>query len=80
MRSWGRVDVRDSATEMLDKFRGGDARLDAGASDFYLDDAVCEAFVSDDDLEWSANEVGIIEFDAGSIVTIIPEDFEARCL
>jgi len=75
--SRGRVDVRDSATEMLNEFSGSDARLDAGAPDFYLDDTFRETFVSDDDLEWGANEVGIIEFDAGTIVTVVPEDFEA---
>lgn len=66
--------------EMLDKLSGRDARLDAGAPDFYLDDAFREAFVSDDDLKGGANEVGIIEFDSGPIVTIIPEDLESRCL
>jgi len=76
--SRGRVDVRGSATEMLYEFSGSDARLDAGAPDFYLDDAFGETFVSDDDLEWGANEVGIIKFDAGSIVTVVPEDLEAR--
>ena len=80
MGSRGRVDVRGSATEMLHEFSGSDARLDAGAPDFYLDDTFRETFVSDDDLERSANEVGIIEFNAGPIVTVIPEDFEARCL
>ena len=80
MRNLGRIDVRDSATEVLNEFSGSDASLDAGAPDFYLDDTVRETFVSDDDLERSANKVGIIEFNAGPIVTVIPEDFEARCL
>lgn len=80
MRRRGRVDVRGSATEMLNEFSGSHARLDAGAPDFYLDDTVRETFVSDDDLEWGADEIGIIEFDTGPIVTIIPEDFESRRL
>ncbi len=80
MRSRSSIDVRDSATEMLNEFSGSDAGLDAGAPDFYLDDTIRETFVSNDDLEWGPNEVSIIEFDAGPIVTVIPEDFEARCL
>lgn len=80
VRGWGSVDVWDGATEMLNEFCGNDACLDPGAPDFYFDDTFGETFVSDDHLEWSTNEIGIIEFDAGPIVTVIPEDFEARGL
>ena len=80
MRRRGRVDVWDSATEMLNEFSRSHSRFDTGAPDFYFDDTVGKTFVPDDDLEWSADEVGIIEFNAGPIITIIPEDFESRCL
>ncbi len=58
MRGRGRVDVRDSAAEMLNEFSGRDSRFDTGAPDFYFDDTFSETFVSDHDLEGSANEVG----------------------
>ena len=74
------VDVRDSATEMLNEFSRRHSRFDTGAPDFYFDDTFGETFVSDDDLKRSANEVGVIEFDSRPIITIIPEDFESRCL
>lgn len=66
--------------EMLNEFSRSYSRFDTSAPDFYFDDTFGETFVSDDNLEWSANEVGVIEFDAGPIITIIPEDFESRCL
>ena len=43
--------------------------------DFY--DTFCKPFVSDDDLERSPHQVGIVEFDAGSFVPIVPEYFDA---
>ena len=35
-----------------------------------------ETFVADDDLKGSADQIGIVEFDAGSFVPIIPQYFD----
>lgn len=59
---------------------GCHTRFDAGASDFYLDYAVGQPLIADNDLERGANEISIIELDAGAIVTVIPEYVKSCCL
>lgn len=64
---------------MGDKITGCDAGFDSSSSSLDLHYAVRKAFVTDDDLEGSADEIGIIEFDTGAIGTVIPQHFDACC-
>ena len=56
---------------------GDDAGFDLRSSNFDFYDTVRKTFVANDDLKGSADEIGIIEFDAGAIGTIIPQYFDA---
>lgn len=60
---------------MSDKIIRCDAGFDSAASNLDFHDAVRKAFVADDDLERSADEIGIIEFDTGAIGTVVPQYF-----
>ena len=61
---------------MSDEIAGGDAGFDSRSPNLDLHHAVSETFVTDDDLEGDADEVGIIEFDSGAIGTVVPQNFE----
>ena len=62
---------------MTDNVRRSHARLRARFTNFYFDDSVGQSFVSYDDLEWRADQIGIIEFHTRSFFSIIPEHLEA---
>ena len=62
---------------MSDKIVGCNAGFDSRAPNFDLYDAVRKPFVADDDLEGSADKIGIVEFDTGAIGTVVPQYFKA---
>lgn len=62
---------------MPHKISGGEAGFYSSPSNLDFHDVVRKAFVPDDDLERSTDEIGIIKLDAGAIGTVVPQYFDA---
>ena len=63
---------------MDDKLTACNAGFDSSSPNLDLRDAVRKTFVANNDLKGNTDEVGVVEFDAGAIGTVIPQYFKAR--
>jgi hypothetical protein len=58
--------------EAGNNLREGDASLEAGSPHFDFDDPIGQPFIANDELKRRSNQVGVVEFDAGSLCSVVP--------
>jgi len=58
--------------EVGNKLTRCDAGFDPGTSNLDFYNAIRKAFVADDELEWGADQIRVIEFNTGAIGTVVP--------
>ncbi len=63
--------------EVGNKLTGCDVGFNSGSSNLDFYNAVRKAFVANDELEWGADQIRVIEFNAGAIGTVVPQDLDA---
>lgn len=68
----GWISFEGTGFQIGDELARCNSGFDSTSSYLRFNDAVCKAFVADDELERCSNQVGIVEFDASSIGSIVP--------
>ena len=66
--------------QCLEDLVGGDFFRFAGLTYFEFNLPLCQALFPDDQVEGGTDQVGIVKFDPGAFVTVVPEDFGAGLL